>query len=162
MAGRHDCWSRRNLLDEIDASILRLLRSRTRWCAHRACRSGPPEGSRRSGRRLMTAASRRQRSSADRWAPRGSRPLVRRHAVMRPINMGLSQRSRGRHSGLPARVQPLYHPAFCRSRRPPSAAIDDPRTLWTAENSTPVRMRLVEMRGLEPLTPSLQRRCSPS
>ena len=88
--------SRRNLLDEIDASTLRLIRSRTRSygcspCSARAMarRSATPTDVGLpvdAWRRIVTASA---IVSADRWAPRGSRPMVRRHRVRRWINVGL-------------------------------------------------------------------------
>ncbi len=114
--------SRRNLLDEIDASILRLVRSRARVADARRLRLvrlGPPVGHMglRSTpwRRIRHGVS---EMSADRWAPRTSRAAVRR-----PINVGLSQRTRGE----PEWVSPR-EPAYCstgsgmRSRRPVSTA----------------------------------------
>jgi hypothetical protein len=106
--------SRRNLLDEIDASTLRLVRSRTRRTSAR--RVGSCDWACRPARGLPVDALRRNVTasaivSADRWAPRGSRPLVRRHGVKRRINVGLvttnARRTRG---GLPARAGLLYHP----------------------------------------------------
>ena len=72
--------SRRNLLDEIDASTLRLIRSRTRRTSAR--RVGSCDWARRSARCLPVDAWRRNVTasaivSADRWAPRGSRAAVR-------------------------------------------------------------------------------------
>ena len=97
--------SRRNLRDEIDASTLRLIRSRTRETGAR--RVGSAIGPGRSALSLPVDAWRRNVTtsaivSADRWAPRGSRPLVRRHGVRIRFNVGLSQRTRGG----PAAVSP--------------------------------------------------------
>ena len=104
-------WSRRNLLDEIDASNLRLIRSRTRigrspcqfvrW-ARRSARGRPVDAWRRIRHGVSDV-------SADRWAPRGSRAAVRR-----PCHVGLSQRTRGG----PAVVSPR-EPDYCST--PPEA-----------------------------------------
>jgi hypothetical protein len=60
--------SRRNLLDEIDASILRFLRSRirNRMLAVLARAIGPPVGAKPSGRRLCTNCHGVSDVSADR------------------------------------------------------------------------------------------------
>jgi hypothetical protein len=98
--------SRRNLLDEIDASTLRLIRSRTRRTGAR--RVGSCDGARRSACGLPVDAMRRNVTasailSADRWAPRASRARVRRR-----INVGLSQRTRGGPEGVSPR-----EPSYC-------------------------------------------------
>jgi len=106
-------WSRRNLLDEIDASTLQLLRSCVRFRGRppSARCPGPPVGTKPSGRRLLTFPSRRQRLSADRCAPRSSRAMVRRHGQKTNFNVGLSQRSRGRPGGSPRESRVTIAPA---------------------------------------------------
>jgi hypothetical protein len=88
--------SRRNLLDEIDASTLRLIRSCARRSGARHVRLVRLGPFRPAARAFRSDARRRIRPgvselSADRWAPPTSRAAVRRPNS----NVGLSQRTRG-------------------------------------------------------------------
>jgi hypothetical protein len=113
-------WSRRKILDEIDASTLRLIRSCTRRNGRPPCCScdlGPPVGPRPSGRRLATKRHGVSDMSADRWAPRGVAPIGQTTRGQETIQCGLvTTNARRTRVGLPARAELLYHSARCRSR----------------------------------------------
>jgi len=78
--------TRRKILDEIDASSLRFLRSRAHCWAPTALAlpSGRPAARLTPRGRRLATTSRRQRMSADRWARHASRAAVRG-----PSNLGV-------------------------------------------------------------------------
>jgi hypothetical protein len=112
--------SRRNLLDEIDASTLRFVRSRARVADARrfgSCAWALPVGHPFRGGRPVDARTTDRHGvsdmSADRWAPRLSRALVRRHGVRRPDRNGACHNEREEsRSGSPRESRLRIAPAL--------------------------------------------------
>lgn len=194
------------ILDEIDASTLRFLRSQrprgtlrragSRWEARRsahAFRSTPfgdvttsanvrwpvdTTGVAHIGQRtvvIMGSSQRFARRSALRFSPRrangtvasAAREVNRASRLLRPPEgrSGSSGISPWRETGptelaaMRSRFWSCQSPGLSRCHR------SDPPWRILGKRPRPTRCTarmMVEMRGLEPLTPSLQRRCSPS
>src|SRR5687768_12408806 len=126
--------SRRNLLDEIDASTLRLVRSRARVADARRLllvRLGPPSASRAFGRRLATnfvTASAICPLTVGRDERRAQRSMDR-------SNVGLSQRTRGEPEWVSPRepsnnsIGPIHGQGRGRGARPRGTSVTDLRFL---------------------------------